>query len=552
MLPVTLHKIMPYVQTRHTPASLAVALAAFVSVAGLPQSVYAQAVDNNPASFSPIVAPTFVIKGFDIVGENPLADGEAALVLAPFLRTDATIETLQKATAALEARLKDKGFALHRVALPPQDVGGAIKLNIVKFVIGKVSIEGASQYSEANIRASVPELQEGSPPNFQTLAIQTTIANESQGKSIQIALKESDEPDKIDARIVVKESKPWNFSVSASNTGSSATGADRVTVAGGHANLFGLDHQLSAAYTTSVERPADVKQLGLNYRIPLYRFGGVVGMSYTQSDVLGDFGTFKSTGAGRTAGLNYNHYFVPDGGRRSNLSLGLDDKQFDVTQINGIGLPNQQVRRSRPLTLGYSARVEADTSIWGFSTDLVANMPGGSGNELGAYQTEDPRIDTTRWFALRGAANYTSVWGSGWLVGLRSQFQYSANALISGEQFGLGGSTSVRGTGERPISGDSGAIVSMELTGPELFPGLRVIGFVDAGWLGNNAVAGSLKPAIDSLSSVGLGLRYALPSFAVSADFGRVTGGSSLPYVAGSGLPQAGDQKLHVNLSARF
>ena len=502
--------------------------------------------------FSPAASPTFVIKGFDIEGENPLADGEASLVLAPFLRTDATIETLQKATAALEARLRDKGFALHRVVLPPQDVGGSIKLNVVKFVIGKVSVEGHQQFSEANVRASVPEIVEGASPNFQTLAVQTTMANESQAKNIQVALKESEEPDKIDVRIIVKEGKPWNFSVNASNTGSSATGADRLTLSGGHANVFGLDHQLTAAYTTSMERPSAVKQLGLNYRVPLYRWGGVVGVSYTQSDVLGDFGAFKSTGAGKTVGVNYNHYFAPNGGYRSNLNLGLDDKQFDVTQINGIALADQLVRRSRPLTLGYSARIEADTIVWGYNTDLAINTPGGSGNDLAAYQSEDPRITTTQWVALRGGANYTTVWGGGWLWGVRGQFQYSANPLISGEQFGLGGSTSVRGTGERPISGDSGALVSMEVTAPELLPGLRFLGFVDAGWLGNNATAGTTRLSRDGLSSVGVGLRYVVPSFVVSADFGHVIGGSSLPYVSGSALPQSGDQKLHINLSARF
>lgn len=529
----------------------AFAASAILCVAGWHGGLHAQPT-NPPPNFTPVASPTFVIKGFDIVGENPLADGEATLVLAPFLRADATIETLQKATAALEARLKDKGFALHRVALPPQDVGGAIKLSIVKFVIGKVSVEGHSQFSESNIRSSVPELQEGASPNFQTLAVQTTIANESQGKQIQVALKESEEPDKIDVRIVVKESKPLNFSLNANNTGSNATGADRLTLSGGHANLFGLDHQLAAAYTTSLERPGDVRQLGLNYRMPLYRLGGVVGMSYTQSDVLGDFGSFKSTGAGRTMGINYNHYFAPDGGFRSNFSIGLDDKQFDVTQINGIAIDGQLVRTSRPLTLGYSARLEADTAVWAYNADFSINTPGGSNNDLAAYQSEDPRISTTRWYAIRGGANYTSVWGGGWLWGLRGQFQYSTNALISGEQFGLGGSTSVRGTGERPISGDSGALLSMEVTGPELLPGLRLMGFVDAGWLGNNNVDGSLKPVSDNLSSVGLGLRYAAPSFVLSADFGRLTSGSTLPYVAGSGLPQSGDQKLHVNFSARF
>jgi hemolysin activation/secretion protein len=227
-----------------------------------------------PAQPLPTTTKTsFVIRGFDISGETPLADGEMSRVLAPYLRTDATIETLQKATAALEAAMKAKGYALHRVALPAQEVGESVKLEIVKFVIGKVSIEGRQQLSEANIRASLPDLVEGQSPNFHTLAVQTTIANESQVKRVQVALKESEEPDQIDARIVVTEGKPWNFSIGASNYGSDATGSDRITLVGGHSNLFDLDHQITLAYTTSLERPNAVKQVGLNYRLPMYRFG---------------------------------------------------------------------------------------------------------------------------------------------------------------------------------------------------------------------------------------------------------------------------------------
>ena len=500
----------------------------------------------------PPATPTFVIRGFDITGDNPLADGAASRVLAPYLRSDATIETLQKATSALEAELKDNGYTLYRVVLPPQEVGAAVTLNIVKFVIGKVTIEGRERLSESNIRASLPELKEGTVPNFRTLAVQTAISNESQGKQLQVSLKESSEPDKIDARIAVKEAKPWLFSVGESNTGSSATGNDRLTVAGSHSNLFDLDHQLTAAYTTSLERPADVRQLGLNYRIPLYLLGGVAGVSYTHSDVVGDFGAFSSTGAGQTFGLNYNHYLPPDGGYRSYVVIGLDDKRFDVTQINGVPLAGQQMRRSRPLSLGYTAKMESDTTVWGYNVDLSTNLAGGSGNDLVSYQSEDPRVSTVNWKILRGGANYLTSVGDGWLWGLRGQFQVSNDALISGEQFGLGGVTSVRGSAERVVAGDSGYMLSTELTTREVLPGLRLLGFVDAGWLSNKNPNGNPKPAIDSLSSAGVGLRYSLPKVTVTADFGHVLSGSKLPNVAGSGLPQSGDQKLHVNVSARF
>ena len=519
-------------------------------------TVQVQAQTQSPSrATAPAMAaqatPMFTIKGFSITGENPLADGDTSRVLAPFLRADATLDTLQKATSALESALRDKGYALHRVVLPPQEIGANVTLNIVKFVIGSVTVEGNASYSADNIRASLPELVEGSAPNFNKLAVQTAIANESQGKQVQVTLKEGQVADKIDAKVVVKESKPWNFSLGLSNTGTNATGNDRLTLSGGHANVLGRDHQFVGAYTTSLERPADVRQLGLNYRIPFYRAGGVLGLSLTRSDVVGNFGDFSSTGAGETLGLNYNHYLAPRGGYRSFVSFSLDDKLFKASEINGVSV--QTGRRSRPLTLGYNARVESDTSVWGYSTDLAFNLDSGADNNLAAYLTEDARITTSNWRALRAAGNYLTSFGGGWLWSVRGQFQYSADALISGEQFGLGGASSVRGTGERPIAGDSGLFASTEVSTKELMPGLRVLGFVDAGWLTNNNPNGNPKPSNDSLSSVGLGLRFSSKAgYAVSADYGRIIGGSLLPFVPNSGIPQTGDSKFHINFSARF
>ncbi|HWP11588.1 MAG TPA: ShlB/FhaC/HecB family hemolysin secretion/activation protein, partial [Ramlibacter sp.] len=496
-------------------------------------------------------SPVFTIKGFKVTGENPLGEGETARVLAPFLRADATLETLQKATAALEAALRDKGFGLHRVALPPQEVGDTVALNIVKFSVAKVHIQGRSIYDEGNIRRALPELREGESPNFKQLAIQTAIANENPNRQVQVGLRESDEPDKIDATISVKENRPWTFGVGLSNAGSSSSGRDRLTVSGGHTNVFNRDHQFIGAYTTSLERTEDVKQLGLAYKVPLYSLGGVIGTSYTRSDVVGDFGSFTSTGAGHTLGASYTAYLHPAGGRRSYVSLALEDKVFDAALISGVVVGVD--RRSRPLTLAYTARTESDTAAWGYNVDLAVNTGSGRNNDLASYQNEDPRITTVHWKALRGGVSYSASFAQTWIWSARGQYQYSPDVLISGEQFGLGGLGSLRGTSDdRPITGDKGVSATLEVSTPELRPGLRLLGFVDAGWLGNNSPNDTGKPRSDRLSSAGLGLRYAIEPFAVSVDYGRLLNGSSVPLAFNSAAPQKGDDRVYVNLVVRF
>ena len=535
----------------HKPHPLALSLPlALATLIGSGGAALAQQPASGAPAMSTPAKPVFSIRGFDVSGDNPLPVGESTRILAPFLRSDASMETLQKATTALEEALKARGYALHRVVLPPQEVGETVRLNIVKFVLGKVSVEGLKDYSEANIRASLPELQEGTAPNFRTLAVQTAIANESAGKQVQIALKEAEAADQIDARVVVTESKPWNFALSLANTGSRATGRDRLTFSGSHANVLDLDHQFTGAYTTSLEKTSDVQQLGLNYKAPLYRLGGVAAASFTHSKVVGDFGAFQSTGAGQTLGISYSQYLPPDGGYRSYLTLGLDDKRFDPSVISGVVIG--QTRRSRPVSLGYTAKVESNTASWGYNTELVANTVKGSGNNLSAYQSEDPRISTAAFKLLRANANYLAGFAQGWLYSVRTQLQYSPDALISGEQFGLGGASSIRGTSERPISGDRGLLATLEIMTPDVQPGLRLFGFVDAGWLGNNNPNATNKPDHDRLASAGLGLRYTAGTLGLSAEWGRIVTGSTLANAANTSIPKAGDSKFHLNLTARF
>jgi hemolysin activation/secretion protein len=296
-----------------------------------------------------------------------------------------------------------------------------------------------------------------------------------------------------------------------------------------------------------------VKQLGLSYKVPLYELGGVIGASYTKSDVVGNFGAFTSTGAGHTFGLNYTMYLPPDGGRRSYVTLGIDDKVFDAAKINDILVPGQFDRRSRPVSLGYTARTETDAAVWGYNVEFAMNTGGGANNDLTSYRSEDPRIGTVHWKAVRGGFSWLAPFAGAWTWGVRAQYQYSPDVLISGEQFGLGGLASVRGTSlERPVSGDKGVSAQMEVTTPELAPGLRALGFFDAGWLGNNNPNGTTKPSSDHLASVGLGLRYVNGPFSASADYGRLVQGSRVSRAVSSAAPRSGDDRFYINLAVRF
>jgi len=111
----------------------------------------------------------------------------------------------------------------------------------------------------------------------------------------------------------------------------------------------------------------------------------------------------------------------------------------------------------------------------------------------------------------------------------------------------------VRGTDlERPISGDSGLSATFELSTPELLPGLRLLGFVEGGYLWNNDPTTPGKPSSDRLASVGVGLRFFKGNFSAAFDYGYLVEGSKVPLSLNSGAPQTGDDRFYINLGLRF
>ncbi|MDY3298860.1 ShlB/FhaC/HecB family hemolysin secretion/activation protein, partial [Selenomonas sp.] len=94
-----------------------------------------------------------------------------------------------------------------------------------------------------------------------------------------------------------------------------------------------------------------------------------------------------------------------------------------------------------------------------------------------------------------------------WILGLRASGQYTKDNVVTTEQLGAGGSTSVRGFQERVASADKGYVGTFEIYTPEVFPHARFSVFTDFARLVNNhAYNGELTS--DTIASVGLGYRY--------------------------------------------
>lgn len=501
-------------------------------------------------------------KGFAITGDNPMTASETAALLAPFLRQAGAQDVQKQAAASLERALHERGYLLYRVVPPAQTMSDTITLNVLRRSVSRVDLQGGGlHFDEANIRSALPELQEVTSPNLHRLAREMAIANENPSRRLEVDWQPDGTPDALVATVRVHESRPWSVAAGWNNNGTRETGRDRLSLGASHHNLFNRSQVLSAVYTTSPDRPSQVRQVGLAYRAPLPAWGGVVLAHHVRSDVAGRFGVdrpdrghdgFEATGPGRQMRLGYAHHLAQQAGRRSHLAVAVDDKRFEPSDL--AGQPRATgVRRSRPVSIGYAASVDAASASWGYRVEFAANLARGGGNDLAAYRTENPEIESIHWKVWRASAQATAGLGAGWQWTGRVRAQYSPDLLLAGEAFGLGGPASVRGVPERALYGDSGLSATLEGSTPPLWQGLRALAFVDAGLVHSDLADTPGRRSRDRLTSVGLGLRYGHPSGAlVSADYGRVITGSRADSTVNPSAPAHGDDKLHVNVSLVF
>jgi hemolysin activation/secretion protein len=502
----------------------------------------------------------FPITGYDIPDATEfVSEAELAATLSPFIGPGKDFETIQNAVDALEKLLARRGVSTARVLLPEQEVdNGRIRLNIVVAVLGRLDVEGQQHHDEANIRAAVPGLVIGVPPDMKDVSAALRVANENPSKQTRLVFRQSKRDGEIDAVLRVADESPIKFGASLDNTGSPATGKYRLALFGQHANLWNRDHALSAQFVTSPGQVSDVRILGLGYRIPLYAWGDSIDFALAYSSV--DSGSVKSVagdfnigGSGRIASARYNHNLPKLWEIEHKLILGLDQRAYgnEVTPAGGGAslIPDITVR---PASIAWVPALRLDQIDLSGSLTYIRNLPGASNGERADFAQVGLRQGAQPDFhMLRYSANANYRFADDWHLRGAVSGQYTRDLLVAGEQFGIGGADSVRGFGERIVAKDIGIRGSIEVVTPDLarkldWPGygLRVVAFYDDGavWL-NKRQPGEAR--FEELKSAGLGLRAVLGrALSARLDLAQV--------IDGGAFARNGSHRMHGQLVAVF
>jgi len=518
-------------------------------------------------SFAQTQTERFDIDRFNIEGNTLLKPDEIEAALKPFTGKQREYGDVQRAIEALRQRYRTRGFSVVWVVAPEQDLDrGVVTLRVIEARIGAVTIEGNRFFDDSNIRSSLPALRENVSPRAGDISANAQLANENPAKQVDVVLRPGEQQGEVNAVVAVNDVRPLKAFMTLDNTGNKETGNFRLGVGVQHANLFNGDNVATFNYITSPGKWNQVSLYSGSYRMPLYSWGDSIDFIIAYSDVSAGAaqtvaGPLTFSGKGAVYGMRYNQLLERRGEYSHRIVYGLDYRAYEnecaLGDFGSAGCgPAAADVTVRPISLAYSGNWAKPGRSSDFYVALSHNVPGAPNGREIDFNAARPGPNggdgaSSHYTILRFGAGMVNAFESNWQVRAAFNAQYTSDALVSGEQFGIAGATAVRGFLEREIVRDTGCFANLELYTPnlagKLVPGdgnLRFLLFYDIAGAANNPLAGETRQRV-SIAGAGAGFRWNIRrNFSMRFDLARV--------MDEGGSRKAGDVRGHISVYLGF
>ena len=381
------------------------------------------------------------------------------------------IGCIQKTAQRLQEAYRLAGYGAVVVLVPEQTLDGlTVRLEVIEGKLSQIQVAGMHEFSRENILRSLPSLVLHQTPSLAALDSELLMVNENPAKSVRVVLQPGEKKAQVEALIVVQEQAIQQWIMSLDNTGNDSTGQYRLSLGYQNANFRDTDAVFGLRLVTS---PTELSQVGIlssTFRMPIYRHKIFWEWSALVSNTRNTpnqtpAGELRFSGAGLSVGARAIWTLPSLGEYKQQASLGLERRQYRNTctlgtfGAAGCGTAAASVD-VLPLTVGYTFQKPgmAYATVQG-----VSNLALGSAGDDGAFDASRPGA-VSHYQLVRANAASNLALSPKWTLAWHMDAQLAAQALVSAEQYGAGGSYSVRGYPERIVSGDSGALLSGELS----------------------------------------------------------------------------------------
>jgi hemolysin activation/secretion protein len=425
---------------------------------------------------------------------------------------------------------------------------------VVEGKISRLRIKDSRYFDQGKIKAGVPELAEGSVPNFPKMQQQLAkLSSESSDRQVTPVLRAGDTPGTLEVDLKIKDTLPLHGRVELNGRNTSTTTRLRLVSSLRYDNLWQAMHSASLMYQVSPEDHKEVDVWAGTYAMPLFDSDARLAfyaVSSSSSAQIASAGALSVIGIGNIYGARLvkplksplEDYF-------HSATLGVDYKDFkeDLALIGSDSIKTPITYL--PFLAQYSGTVRGKESMTTFDFGLHFSIRG-VGNKQSQFE-EKRFLARANYAYLTGNLKFEHDLPLGMELQTRVSGQASDSPLISNEQFSMGGANSVRGYFETQALADNAVFGSLELHSPHLgnadwdyLNQLKVLAFVDAakGWI-KDPLPGSSTG--DVLTSAGFGMRFQM--------WKHLSGLLDVGFPFSTlGVVKSGDPRVHFNVATDF
>ena len=512
---------------------------------------------------APFTAPegsekiTFVLKDVVLSDASVYSGSDLKSVYGNKIGTKISLADVYSIAANLTAKYRADGYILTQVVVPPQTIGdGTVHLRVVEGTLSNITVEGSgAEGSNADIiNKYVAKLKSKGVLKNANLEQTLLMINDLPGVTARSVLSPSKTVVGASDLTILVERKKIDGSVQLDNFGSRYLGMWEVLGGFNLNSIFGHNERISAqaAYAPSNQGVEPELLYGsLSGVLPVGSYGTTLEANIGKSLTTPGAGLdeFNVLGKSYSNGIKVNQPIIRTRELNLSSSLGLDRrstetksdvdtfKNDDITSLRLGGHVDYVDTLFSAAITNANLEISRGLSILGASEKGDADLSRAAGDPTYLKMTADiSRLERlTNDFSLMVAA----------------KGQMSSSALLSAEEFGIGGATGFgRGYDTSELVGEDGIAGSVEVRWASPYhttwlDSYSVYTFYDIGkvWNDDATVAGQSE---QSLASTGVGVRANINT-ATRAGFMV-----ALPLTRDVAEQGDSDPRVYVNLSRDF
>ena len=461
----------------------------------------------------------FNFGGLEINGANVFGPGELAPFYEDLIGTEISLAKVYAIANDITLKYRDEGYILTQVIVPAQTIDkGVARLQVVEGFIDRISVQGEEDNEDARnlIIAYASQISSGSALSAAEMERQLLLINDLPGINARSIISPSPTTRGAADLTIILERDPFEAGLGINNHGSRFLGRLQANGYAQFNSLFGKNDKITAQFVAAPDAGLELAYGSVGYEMPVGKMGTKAGFiaSVTDTDPGFTLDQFDVKGLSRSLTAYASHPF-----KRSRNANVFGRLQFDWRNVESKNNVDPDTTRDRLRVLrasvegdfldrllgvavnSYTFQISQGIGIWGASHKNDDNLTRNNGDP----SFTKANVQVSR---LQRITNEVNLQVTG-------RAQLSNNPLLSSEEFGIGGMSTVRGFSPSEIVGEDGINGNAELRwNPQEYRDLELFSFLDSGSVWNQDQDGKRE----SLTSTGIGVRYDFP-MDVAAEF---------------------------------